>query len=153
MTENGRGGRLGVGDGATVSHQSKASGVRTALERSPERTTERPVERTERQTLSSRFVKLMDVPVLLEETLTLDEADELFLRLVSVVDGESTIAALADRIGIDREQARACFAILGNQGAVAFERRAHTDSGDLGPDEHTPRKPEFWLADLRPRRK
>jgi CheY-like chemotaxis protein len=76
--------------------------------------------------LSGEHVALTDLPVLLDDGLLSGVSDPIILKLLSAVDGNSTIAQIAERAEMDPEHARACFGFLGSTGLVAFGRTIPT---------------------------
>jgi hypothetical protein len=100
----------------------------------------------------SAAVALGDIPILIAEPPGLDDDVEL-LRLVTAIDGEATVAVLADRARLDAQQARAWFADLAHQGFVTFERleRAESDVESVRGAPVEAKPPEYWLQGLKPR--
>jgi hypothetical protein len=104
-----------------------------------------------RQTLSVAIVALGDIPTLLGNIAS-DDAPPSIAPLLAAVDGDLTVAELADRLRIDPEQARAMIAELVDRGVVALSRKSASSSG-VGTVRTQSRSLDYWLAGLKPRTK
>jgi hypothetical protein len=104
-----------------------------------------------RPTLSVSIVALGDIPTLLGRPPSLDDQIGVSVFLAAI-DGDATVAELADRTKLDPEQARAIVAELVDKGIVALSRKTGSASG-VGTVRTAPRSLDYWLAGLKPRTK
>ncbi len=124
------------------------------MEKEARRRTSRPppsgiVESGRHATLSVAIVALGDIPTLLGSPAP-DDAPPSLAPLLAAVNGDLTVAELADRVRIDPEQARAMIAELVDRGVIALSRKPVSASG-VGSVRSTPRSLDYWLAGLKPR--
>jgi hypothetical protein len=108
-----------------------------------------------RPTLSvEAAVALGDVPVVVSEPPALQQDDGLF-RLVSAIDGDATVAEVAERAKLEIEHARALLADLRLRGHVNLVRKTPSESDvqSIRDTKVEPKTPDYWLAGLKPRRR
>jgi hypothetical protein len=144
MTERRRDDRDDAPRSETVKLPATKSGVTKKSERPPPR-----------PTLSvEAAVALGDVVVVLSEPANLREDDNLS-RLFSAIDGEATVAEVAERAKLELEHARALLADLRLRGHVNLSRRtpSESDVASIRTAKVEPRSPDYWLAGLKPRRR
>lgn len=111
-----------------------------------------------RKTLSVAIVALGDIPTLLDDSAQTRNArgeaeSPSVAPLLLAINGDSTVAEIADRLHIEPEQARAMIAELVDRGVVALSRKPASSSGVGAVRASTPRSLEYWLAGLKPRTK
>lgn len=127
------------------------------MEKGARRSTSRPpssgvVESGPRPTLSVAIVALGDIPTLLGSPAQ-DDAPPSLAPLLAAVDGDLTVAELADRVRLDPEQARAMIAELVDRGVIALSRKSGSASGVGSVRASASRSLDYWLAGLKPRTK
>jgi hypothetical protein len=96
-----------------------------------------------RPTLSVATVGVTDVPSMLSEPPHADD-DVGLLKLISAIDGKTSVKDLAQRCHLELEQVRALIATLQNKGFVSLRQASK-------PASDGPKGGEYWLAGLKPR--
>jgi hypothetical protein len=149
MNESGRDRR---DDDVPRSETTKLPAAKPGAGAATKKRSERPPPRP---TLSvEAAVAIGDVPVVLSEPQNLKDDDGLF-RLFTAIDGDSTVAEVAERAKLELEHARALLADLRLRGHVNLTRRtpSESDVASIRGAKVEPRSPDYWLAGLKPRRR
>jgi hypothetical protein len=107
-------------------------------------------EQKARPTLSVATVRTDDVPALLREPPNADE-DVGLLKLLSAIDGQRDVAALAKATSLEVEQVRALIASLVSRGFVSLPRAKSPSLPDTDASPDKGKGADYWLKGLKPR--